>query len=384
MTDTKELLRRAQRQITPPQDVMGSLIRRRNRKQRNQRIVAAVVAASVALLGFVVLARTYRSAPRPANANGIFSAVRGRIVYGGDADGDPYAGEAISGHAVPNGGWHIWALDPTRPNDAPVELSVPEGDVVGLPVTWSSDGSKLLMYDLSHQSERGWGDLYVLSADGTEVRVAHDVGLQPGGSFSPDGSEVVYSAPTDRPPDGSLEGDGIYVVSADGGTPHLVLAPERGGGTYETALSSPAFSPDGTQIVYVDGNREPRNTIRVMNPDGSGVRVLVDERTMPGGYCGWLGPILWSPDGSKLAFRCEEAIWVMGADGSGLIRVIPNASHPQWSPDGTQLAFQRPPFFDVVPSVLIATADGEDIRSIGQGSSGPWNPLPLPANEEET
>jgi hypothetical protein len=43
MSDTKELLERAWRQAPQPESVMDSLIRRRDRKRRNQRIAAGVV-----------------------------------------------------------------------------------------------------------------------------------------------------------------------------------------------------------------------------------------------------------------------------------------------------------------------------------------------------
>jgi hypothetical protein len=47
MNDTKELLQRARSQFPPPEGVMDSLIRRRDRKRRNQRIAAGVVGIAV-------------------------------------------------------------------------------------------------------------------------------------------------------------------------------------------------------------------------------------------------------------------------------------------------------------------------------------------------
>jgi Tol biopolymer transport system component len=382
MPDARNVLERIGDRVAAPEPAFERLLRRRDRKRRNQRIAAAVVAIVVIAAVLAGIAGSYERGPRPADLpTDIFSTMRGRIVYGGDADGVPFMGVATANvqNAVPGGGvWHVWAMDPSRPEDAPIELSAPDGVVLGSPIAWSRNGSRLLMYVLLDEPGSRYGDLYVLNADGTETRVAHGVGIQPGGSFSPDGSEVVYSAPARETPD-SLAGDGIYVVSSDGGTPQLVLAPERrtfpDGGTDTTALSSPAFSPDGTQIVFVDGIRDNGNTIRAMNADGSGVRVLVDERSMPAEGCIWLGPVLWSPDGSRLVFGCQEGVWLIDADGSGLRRLTNDASNPQWSPDGTQIAFRRPAFpGSRTQTVEISSTDGTDVRSIGDGATGPWLP----------
>ena len=50
----------------------------------------------------------------------------------------------------------------------------------------------------------------------------------------------------------------------------------------------------------------------------------------------------WSPDGRRLAFIRDRAIWVVDADGSRQIRVTEHPGgdiRPRWSPDGHRLAF---------------------------------------------
>jgi len=50
----------------------------------------------------------------------------------------------------------------------------------------------------------------------------------------------------------------------------------------------------------------------------------------------------WSPDGRRLAFVRDRAIWVVDADGSRQIRVTAHPggdTRPRWSPDGHRLAF---------------------------------------------
>lgn len=50
----------------------------------------------------------------------------------------------------------------------------------------------------------------------------------------------------------------------------------------------------------------------------------------------------WSPDGRRIAFCRDDALWTIDADGSRLIRVDGHpagVSHLRWSPDGRRIAF---------------------------------------------
>lgn len=49
----------------------------------------------------------------------------------------------------------------------------------------------------------------------------------------------------------------------------------------------------------------------------------------------------WSPDGTRIVFATEEAVYVMRADGRGLRRLVsePHDLALSWSPDGTRVAW---------------------------------------------
>ena len=51
----------------------------------------------------------------------------------------------------------------------------------------------------------------------------------------------------------------------------------------------------------------------------------------------------WSPDGARIAFAAQGAIWIANADGSAPARITRRSStqDPAWSPDGTRIAFAR-------------------------------------------
>lgn len=117
-----------------------------------------------------------------------------------------------------------------------------------------------------------------------------------------------------------------------------VVAPAHA--TFPGANGKIAFQSNGTPA-------ELHAEVLTVNPDGT-ARTQLTVTQPPGGA---FEPH-WSPDGSKIAMMITTsapgtvsgAIWVMNPDGSGLTKVLDDASSPAWSPDGTRLAFTRPPF----------------------------------------
>ncbi|MDX6252930.1 MAG: hypothetical protein QOF10_6290 [Kribbellaceae bacterium] len=120
--------------------------------------------------------------------------------------------------------------------------------------------------------------------------------------------------------------------------------------------ADPALSPDGEQIVYVlrtsdlDEDANVRNLWRIPAGGGQAQQLTRGKAdTSPA----------WSPDGTQLAFlRAEDGpaqIWLLPATGGEpeqLTKLPLGAGTPVWSPDGTRLAFGAP--------VDLAAAAAED------------------------
>ncbi|MET1232254.1 MAG: hypothetical protein ABWY52_05345, partial [Candidatus Limnocylindrales bacterium] len=281
---------------------------------------AAVVLIAAALTFGFLLSRS-DNAEGPGRPDGIFADVGGWIAF--------------------RRGGGIWAVDPTRPGDPDGQVQLSSKD--GTPKAWSPDGSKLLFL-------RNLSDVFVLNADGTETRLAQ-AGDRSEADFTPDGSQVVYG-----------DGDNIYVIDAEGGTPELLLAGDPPLWT---------FSPDGTQIAYIDwGHGDGGHSVRVMNSDGTGVRVVVeDSKNMGAGHIRDFG-LDWSPDGQHLVFANTQGVFVVGIDGSGLIEVSSGGfegADPHWSPDGSLISYNH-------AGLEIARWDGTQVQEFDYGRSGPWNP----------
>ena len=182
------------------------------------------------------------------------------------------------------------------------------------------------------------GDIFVIRADGTGRRPLTDtVGTKEGQpAWSPDGSQIIFAR-------GSLTGSGLYVMTVG----------DRQGSRVPTNLAGvgPAWSPDGTMIAL--GDAAPRR-FGSSNAHGFGdlyVMTLDAARptrlTRTEGKVTMTGAPSWSPDGSRIVYRTldyrtvESTGFIMAADGSPTRKLAKNMDEPDWSPDGTAIAFSR-------------------------------------------
>jgi WD40 repeat protein len=115
-------------------------------------------------------------------------------------------------------------------------------------------------------------------------------------------------------------------------------------------------------IAFVDGS-----DLKVAGPDGATIRSLT---SLPAGA----GAISYSPDGTRLAYRTEEAapsIIVVDADGTHPRSVASGASVAAegsiaWSPDSRRLAFTG--LIDGRANVVIVDVDGSRLAPLGQAA----------------
>ena len=149
------------------------------------------------------------------------------------------------------------------------------------------------------------------------------------------------------------DADGIYVARADGGGLRRVTV-KRG---------APDWSPDGERLVFSSGSE-----IFVVDRRGRGLRRLTE----------WArdDEPQWSPDGRRLAFvRNWTDVYVMSSDGKRQRRVG-RGSEPRWAPDGRRLAFVRSLSTGSGPPrdrIVVADVDGAG-RFEFAGLDPAWSP----------
>ena len=319
------------------------LIRLAHRRAARTVIVGAIgVAIAIAVLFTGVGA--IRSAPVPADDLtptpapsadlGIFTPVAGRIVYG-----DRFG---------------IWGVDPAAPADTATRIQVTSEP--GIPLGWSSDGTRLLIMQMIRGEEvvaGRWDSLrlLVLHADGSETQVAERHAWIPGATISPDGSRVVFATY-----------EALYSVDVGGGPAEVLL-------DSEDMVYEPTFSPDGAKIAYVVGSGDYGHRVWVMDADGSDAHQIVSNETTRA--AGHVFGLAWSPAGDRIAFGNDVATYTFAPDGSGFTQVITDGHRPYWSPDGSQLAYKIP---CGGCGLAIADADGSNVHEFGFTNSGPWHP----------
>ena len=164
-------------------------------------------------------------------------------------------------------------------------------------LVWSPDGSRFgFVGAIGNGDDVSDEGLYVVEADGSGLRLLvpiPDVADGTEWSWAPDGSAIAFVRLDLAEADSEM-----FVVNVETGTIRRLTDNNR-------INSSPVWSNDGSQIVYLSSSSDwdsfpPANEIYVTDSDGTGERQLTD-----------LGAILydlrWAPDGSGIYFRYAQA-----------------------------------------------------------------------------
>ncbi len=243
---------------------------------------------------------------------------------------------------------------------------------------WTVDGAHILF---TYSAE-----VWAATADGARLwRIAQAWGqTEPGpGTFGRmtsfdvtlDGQRVVYATcryPPDEPRGTRTAEEWIFrfdyelaVVGLDGQAPRRL--------THHPAFDHyPAWSPDGTRVAFLsDGHvaeaefrkgYRPAPSLHTMAADGAYVRRLAPDLRVPA------EPPAWSPNGQSIAVlgsrQGEEGagLYLVPADGTGIVRLADAESGGSWSPDGTRLAFAKPESGGAALYTIVA--DGADARRV--------------------
>jgi Tol biopolymer transport system component len=399
MIDDRELFERASLRFDPPEGGLERLLRRRDRKRRNQRIGAGALAIILALVSFVALTRAFNTerpaaeSPTPTDTalrrNGeVIKSTGDRPLARDLVAQDPVTGEVrtlVDAHDVTDrigsaawsadGRWVAFEILRCSPQNPAAGLWVKnaggesrqlmkcgaEAQFNGGVWAWSLVGAQLVV-----ELPSADGDALVLidPVTGDRTDLGEAVGDVTSLTWSPDGTRIAYAT---LPRSGSsiLRRGSVYSVGVDGGE-HSLLASSVG---YVYGIGSNIkWSPDGAHILIA------ASEVYLMNADGSDLRPVVEGGDVWG--------MSWSPDGTRFAYATfsggrEERqlqIWTQRPDGSAPSLLFESApapfkggGSPVWSPDGTQIAFSEYTTRWKEAVWLVANADGTgDAREIDE------------------
>lgn len=126
--------------------------------------------------------------------------------------------------------------------------------------TWSPDGEHISF--TSHRA--GTSDIWTVDVDGSDLRnlTAEDYSLDTNSTWSPDGDLIAFGS--DRNSSSQFGGD-IYVMRANGSDVRRI--------TFDDSAYAPVWSPDGCGIAFNSGV-SGTSQIYVMGSDGSNLRQL--------------------------------------------------------------------------------------------------------------
>ncbi len=175
--------------------------------------------------------------------------------------------------------------------------------------------------------------------------------------------------------------EALYIMNPDG-SERTRLDDE---GVYHTAAGLDWISPDGKYTLTVMDNDGNWN---IYLDAGEGIPLRITSN-----YADDYDPV-WSPSGEHIAFvswRMGSAdIWVMDPDGQHEVQLTNKQGwnkHPSWSPDGSQIVFWSDRQ-DGRQQIWVMNADGTNQSNISNNDYNDWDPvwikkLPAPEEKEE-
>jgi Tol biopolymer transport system component len=324
-------------------------------RRRRSFLLSVGLAAMLATLAIAPASATY-----PGGANG-------RIAIGVRA----------------NGGANIWTLRP----DGTGLRQLTTGSGFTLCPAYSADGHSIAYCS----NVSGAFEIWTMRQDGSRQRqLTHLGGFATFPDYSPDKSRIAFSGGEGTDPNTE-----IYTVNAHTGRGLQKLT--NCGAAAGCVNEIPAWSPDGTKIVFMhadtsnDDGDPVGEQVWIMDANGAHKQQLtfdaLEKDQEPD----------WSPDGSKIAYSSGDpgsgGTWVMNADGSNQHQLSGCvAGDPQpcpagdefgvaWSPDGTKIAFLRDLSLIGISDrpVFVMNADGSDQHRITTAPIIPgvpaWQPL---------
>ena len=181
---------------------------------------------------------------------------------------------------------------------------------------WSPDGNRILFTSLRDSSGYKTGHIYVMDISSEKVdRLTKSSLTQRTARWSPDGSQIAFE-------DNRNSISQVFIMDQNGNK----IEPLTKVG--ENPALHPAWSPDGRNIVFVQGDSSPGLMIKGAIPPFGNAKAI-NDKTRPAGNPSY------SPDGNWLVFESNGEIMIMTISGENVTNLTNspiNDFDPSWQP----------------------------------------------------
>ncbi|HEX7568835.1 MAG TPA: protein kinase [Anaerolineaceae bacterium] len=211
------------------------------------------------------------------------------------------------------------------------------------------------------------------------TQLTFDAGDKSQPAWSPDGTKLLYVAPGGKASNGLDYGLDLFLLDLGVKDSQPVNLTQRIGDD-----TDPAWSPDGKWIALTNNGRGDKvPMIDIMKPDGSGLRrVSVDLQESNPTWSpdmNWLGYVMFANDLNILYLRdiTSDYAKTQPFDMKTFIDRTGQVADPAWSPDGAQIAYTRMDGSNRTIYTMLASARADKITKLtvsGHDREPAWSP----------
>jgi Tol biopolymer transport system component len=256
--------------------------------------------------------------------------------------------------------YRIFSVDSSGKNY--LQVTDGPGDVW---TSWSNDGTRFVY----GSKNNGNMDIYIKNIQtGESIKLTSDTARESHPDWSASNTQIAYitidtaiEIQLVNPEDSSIItdfkiGQRLMTLEKKATAPQVAIRTKDGSPRIITndfvKKGNPRWSPNGKQIAYYGRNEPWKDSIYIMNSDGTEKRAL----------CIGVWPS-WHPDGSKILFTYDDDIFQIDTNTKDAKSVIDNSFYARYSPDGKKIAFIRQTWksekgWPATSAVFIANADG--------------------------